>query len=320
MLRRSTFASDGLPEELTDRQRFGMWRDIHNAQIASFDYGICEDLPFQARIDAMTLGPITIGTMAGTVNKAERSASNIREDGGEGYCLLINNGVGRMAGTQLGRDFLIDAGSAVLVSNSEAVKLIGGTETRWTSVLLPQSSLDNAFAHVGDRLAWGIRQDNEALALLNGYHRLLVTTGALSSPALARHAAETLLDLVALAAGLKGDAADLGGAKGLRAARLAAVLRKIETQFREPSLSPRRVASQLGLSPRYINELLHETGRSFSERVLELRLQEAFHMLSSAHFRSSRISDIAYRAGFSDISHFNRSFRTRFGCTPKAAR
>ncbi len=240
-----------------------MWRDIHNAQIASFDYGITDDRPFQAHLEAMSLGKITVGTMTGTVNKAERSATNIKEDGGNGYCLLINNSVGRMAGTQLGRDFLIDTGAAVLVSNSEAVTLVGSDETGWTSVLLTNHALDHAFTHIDDRLALEIRQDNEALTLLRGYHQLLVTTGALSSPALARHAGETLLDLVALATGLKGEAADLAGAKGLRAARLSAVLQKIEEQFREPSLSPKHVASQLALSSRYVNDLLHETGHSF---------------------------------------------------------
>jgi AraC-like DNA-binding protein len=317
---RSRFTSSALPEELNDRQRFGMWRDIHNAQIASFDYGITDDRPFQAHLDAMSIGKITVGTMTGTVNKAERSATNIREDSGNGYCLLINNSVGRMAGTQLGRDFLIDTGAAVLVSNSEAVKLVGSNETGWTSVLLTNQLLDHTFTHIGDRLGLEIRHDNEALTLLRGYHQLLVRTGAFSSPALTRHAGETLLDLVALATGLKGEAVDLAGAKGLRAARLSAILQKIEQQYREPSFSPKHVASQLALSPRYVNDLLHETGRSFSERVLELRLQDAFRLLTSERFRTERISDIAYRVGFSDISHFNRSFRARFGCTPKAAR
>jgi AraC-like DNA-binding protein len=319
-LQRSRFTSSALPEELNDRQRFGMWRDIHNAQIASLDYGISEDLPFQAHLDTMSVGRIIVGTMTGTVNRAERSAANIREDGRDGYCLLINNSVGRMAGTQLGREFRIETGGAVLVSNSEAVKLVGSNETGWTSVLLTNQLLDHGFAQIGDRLGLGIRQDNEALALLRGYHQLLVTTGPFSSPALTRHSGETLLDLVALATGLKGEDVDLTGAKGLRAARLAAILQKIEHQYREPSFSTRHVAAQLALSPRYVNDLLHETGRNFSERVLELRLQEAFRMLTSARFRTERISDIAYRAGFSDISHFNRSFRARFGCTPKAAR
>jgi len=319
-VQKTTFTSHALPESLSDRQRFGMWRDIHNAQIASFDYGICDDRPFHARLDALSLGPVTIGTMAGTVNSAERSTTNIREDGGEGYCLLINSGTRSMAGTQLGRAFAVERGAAVLVSNSDAVKLVSAGETLWTSVLLPNHALEKPFSNVGDRLALEIDAGNEALALLTGYHKLLASMGSLSSPALVRHAGETVLDLVALATGLKGDAAELAGAKGLRAARLSAILQKIETQYRDPALSARRLASQLGLSARYVNELLHETGHSFTERVLELRLQEALRLLASPQCRAARISDIAYRAGFSDISHFNRSFRQRFGCTPKAAR
>ena len=31
-------------------------------------------------------------------------------------------------------------------------------------------------------------------------------------------------------------------------------------------------------------------------------------------------STIAYNLGFNDVSHFNRSFRQRFGCTPSDVR
>jgi AraC-like DNA-binding protein len=33
-----------------------------------------------------------------------------------------------------------------------------------------------------------------------------------------------------------------------------------------------------------------------------------------------KVSEIAMEAGFSDLSHFNRSFRRRFGETPSFAR
>jgi transcriptional regulator GlxA family with amidase domain len=33
-----------------------------------------------------------------------------------------------------------------------------------------------------------------------------------------------------------------------------------------------------------------------------------------------RIIDIAFAAGFSDVSHFNRIFRRRFGDTPSGVR
>jgi AraC-like DNA-binding protein len=101
---------------------------------------------------------------------------------------------------------------------------------------------------------------------------------------------------------------------------LEAVLADLGKQFSDPGISARSVGRRLGLSARYIQELLASTGIGFSERVMELRLQFAKTMLGGIRFRETRISDIALEAGFSDISYFNRSFSRRFGCTPKAAR
>ena len=72
------------------------------------------------------------------------------------------------------------------------------------------------------------------------------------------------------------------------------------------------------ISPRCVQRLLEMSGTSFTEQVNELRLQRAYILL--ARESKSRISDIALQAGFSDISHFNRLFRSRFGDTPKGVR
>jgi hypothetical protein len=88
-------------------------------------------------------------------------------------------------------------------------------------------------------------------------------------PLLAAHIETTLLDLVALVLAATRDAGDIAAMRGLRAARLQAVLVEIKLGFAEPSFSVHHVAARLGLSARYVQDLLHETGRSFSERVLD---------------------------------------------------
>jgi len=45
-----------------------------------------------------------------------------------------------------------------------------------------------------------------------------------------------------------------------------------------------------------------------------------FALLTNEQHGKRRISDIALEAGFSDISHFNRLFRARFGDTPRGVR
>lgn len=52
----------------------------------------------------------------------------------------------------------------------------------------------------------------------------------------------------------------------------------------------------------------------------ELRLQKAFALLIERSGGKRRISDIALEAGFSEVSHFNRLFRARFGDTPSGVR
>ena len=66
--------------------------------------------------------------------------------------------------------------------------------------------------------------------------------------------------------------------------------------------------------------LFEEDGATFTDYALEQRLIAAHRMLSDARLRHLTIGAIAYQAGFGDLSHFNRSFRRRFGATPSEIR
>ena len=106
----------------------------------------------------------------------------------------------------------------------------------------------------------------------------------------------------------------------MRAARLQAVLSEIEANFARPEFSTEYLARKLGLSPRYMQELLQEEGASFTERVLELRLQRARAILADQRNNGRNVLEIALAAGFNDGSYFNRRFRARFGAPPSVFR
>ncbi|WP_244571383.1 AraC family transcriptional regulator [Mesorhizobium carmichaelinearum] len=243
----------------------------------------------------------------------------------DGYLLLINNTDTVLSGAQAGREYGVGPGEAVLVTASEALKsealrMAGADWNVWTTVVVPRAALIQTFPQIDDRLALKIGADNEALDLLKRYCQLLETGRPLVSPDLISHATETIVDLIGLVTGAKGEAAELAGPRGLRAARLQAVLAKIADNFASPGISAQGVAKELGLSARYVQDLLQETGISFSERVLELRLQSAHRMLSQRNSVEMRVGEIAMTSGFSDVSYFNRCFRRRFGYTPTGAR
>jgi AraC-like DNA-binding protein len=106
----------------------------------------------------------------------------------------------------------------------------------------------------------------------------------------------------------------------VRALRRAAILREIEKRSSDPGLSARTVATQLGITSRYVHLLLEETGRPFSRHALEKRLENAAALLRNPQWRDRLIIDIAAEAGFTSLSHFSRTFRRQFGATPSDIR
>jgi AraC-like DNA-binding protein len=104
------------------------------------------------------------------------------------------------------------------------------------------------------------------------------------------------------------------------AAHSRAILDHIARHFASPDLSLSSAARSLGISPRYLQRLLEILGTSFTAHVTEIRLQRAFTLLTAPGKNESRVCDIAMQVGFSDISHFNRLFRSRFGTTPSDVR
>ena len=104
------------------------------------------------------------------------------------------------------------------------------------------------------------------------------------------------------------------------AVHLARIFDHIVSHFSDPELSLFKIAQSMRISPRYVQRLLQTSGTSFTAHVTELRLNHTFALLTAQGKSDVRICDVALQAGFSDISHFNRLFRSRFGDTPKGVR
>jgi AraC-like DNA-binding protein len=131
---------------------------------------------------------------------------------------------------------------------------------------------------------------------------------------------EHIVGLIALALGAEGEVRQTIERGDLQSVRRAAILHDIGTFLSDPRLTAPAVAARLGITPRYLRKLLEATGKSFSEHLLDKRLERAAELLRDPAGRSARIATIAYECGFSDLSYFNRAFRRRYGLTPSDMR
>jgi AraC-like DNA-binding protein len=172
-------------------------------------------------------------------------------------------------------------------------------------------------AHPADALTQHIRRDSDALKLLGSYTRSLEKTAFATSAQGREIVCRHIIDLVVLAATPHRSIGE-SNASAVVAARLHAIFHYIAVHFSDPELSLTNVARSLHISPRYLQRLMEKSGASFTGYVNELRLKRAFMLLATRC--EIRVSDVALEVGFSDISHFNRLFRSCFGGTPSDVR
>ena len=94
----------------------------------------------------------------------------------------------------------------------------------------------------------------------------------------------------------------------------------VEALLSDPSLSPAMVAGGVGISTRHLHRLFRQRGVSFATYIRTRRLQHCRDDLADPDLGALRLTEIAYRWGFSDSSHFSRCFKAAFGCTAREFR
>lgn len=318
---RLVLSSQELPAGLGDGARLQRWQEIRGGIAGAFEDTSADDRPFAARLEVTRFGSAVLVEFSDTLVRTARLARFVAADGSDDFLLGINAGREPLLQRQRGREALLAPGALTLFSNGDAgeVRCRPGSVRR--VIRVPRKRLAELIPAADDNVARTVEPDLPAARLLHRYIGILRgSDGIEDDPLLVDHVSATLLDLVALTLGAGRDAAEVAAKRGLRAARLQAVLAEIKAGFAREGFSVGQVARRLGLSPRYVQDLLGETGATFSERVLELRLGKSRTMLASRLGAGMSISAVAYACGFSEVSYFNRCFRRRYGMTPTQAR
>ena len=209
----------------------------------------------------------------------------------------------------------VDGGSVVLIDTSEACEVVH-----------PEG------AHV---VVWDLPRSEVAALLSRGHQnpvplpRAAGSVVAANAVALARAAPDlaerqavglidSLVNMVGLALAEDGGNAHCAE-RSHRALMRQRILALIEARFAESNLSPRSAASELGFSRRWLSALL-KGGPGFSERVAARRIEESIRLLREPAARELSVTQIAFAAGFRDLSTFHRQFRRRVGVSPRAFR
>lgn len=245
------------------------------------------------------------------IDRIHRTRDGIRRDDAEHLFLLVQK-VGKTRVTHAGHQELLQAGECILIDSTSPAELgYGGQKASFISAHLPRSlCLDGRRRGV----ATG-RKISSSHAIARDLRTLVMPGDAQAATV---QGPDLLNDLVAMAFGQIGITQDAMMIHDRRH-RFGFVTSVIDRNLTDAELTLDRLAQAVNMSRRQLQREFRDHGTSFTSYLNCQRLKHVAERLRQAARlgQTPQIAQLAYGAGLGDLSHFNRSFRERYGKTPR---
>jgi AraC family transcriptional activator of tynA and feaB len=293
---------------------FGSWaEDLADAFVQLEPRKIAEH-PFQGTISRADVASIQISRVEATKHVVMRLRSHIARSISDVYFVNLQlDGVGRY--TQRGHEQICGAGDLAIVDTTEPFEIANCRNFSLFCFAVPRQLLPAALAE-RPRLRLSATEAGRALSrTLAGHAELCLRSEPNSG--ISTFGAQHVVDLISHAPDiLEERLPERAGSSVL----LSMMLDYIDRHSDDPEPGAATLAAKFRCSERYVHRLFATTGRSVGEHVNEKRIVACTRKLldrSSAH---KTIAEIAFTAGFRDISHFNHLFKRCNGMTPREFR
>jgi AraC-like DNA-binding protein len=277
---------------------------------------------FEAELTTVQLGAIAVDSLSATAYRAVRTRRRLTADGLDvvHFCQLR---LGRGAMEQDGRSAEQHAGSAMMLRSvapyRSRIDPYPQTAPRSHVVMatVPMAALPDRAASIAE-LTCNVLPKTALLVAATAF----LSTVALGLPQPGSTAAtfveHAIVDLV-LAVIAEQTAESLlpeSVEAGTRVRIRDFVLRRLP----DAELGPQRIATEFGISTRYLHRLFESEDVSVGAFIRRERLKKAAAELSDSTLRHLDLRTIAARSGFAGPDQFARAFRSRYGVSPREYR
>ena len=282
---------------------FSFWHDVvcqAVLNVATESRPICSCAHLRAQLRAVALRRLRV-----TGHEIVRSAAHLTRAPADNYLISLQRH-GRSLIRQGDDRFVLEPGEIALLDGQLPFHITFPESVGRAIAVVPRQTLEARAPWLRQAPLRKIAAD-APFADLTRRHLLQLAASDSLDEGEANLLTDNLCNLLALAS----------GREATPDVQLETILAFCRRQLSNPELSPQLLAAQFGVSVRTVHLRFEKVGQSFGRWVLENRLEACRKALRDPALQAASISEIAYGWGFNDLSHFTKSFRARFGCSPR---
>ena len=296
-------------------RRLALWQDIVCDVFVGLDCKSDLGSAFRGSVTQAPLGRAICSDVCSDRQHVFRTSSRIaRSDRDYVLIALGNRGDGGVV--QDGRETVIHPGEFALYDTTRPYELKFNGSFTQTIFKVPREMLQRRLGGTETLTAISFGTDAPLERLAYDFIFRLCQSADRLAPNNSAALSEQAVDLLAMALSERLGKTPLPSSTH-RSALLYRLKAHIRAHLADPDLSLAETAAALGISPRYVNDLLADEETSFQRHVLAERLAQCRRDLASPLLAHRHISEIAFAWGFNDLSHFGRVFREHFGMSPR---
>jgi AraC-like DNA-binding protein len=298
--------------------RAALWRSVIRDVYAHLEIDVAPGPEFSGHIVRSQLGQIEITDVRTDSEIARRTRQHIARRATGAYIYLLVKS-GQLHVTQFDRRCIIGPGQYALLDLDEPYEFNHAERVHKVGLKLPRPMLRRSAGEIATHCAVPHGATAGIARLAADYIAGLSDPDVGLSDDQSYLLSRTASDLVFMSL-----EADTKVAFADESAVRAAIRRRarsfIDAHHAHCDLRPEIIAAGIKVSVRYLHQCFECADLSVMQQIRSTRLERAFVDLEDPTLRHQPINQIAFRNGFSNVSHFSDAFKAQFGRTPRDVR
>lgn len=304
--------------DLAAKDQFDGFSEAIRAAVVSVNPRRLGNGPYSSQIKQQSVERLRFTEIKCDPVMVERSDLQIASDTDESYFVLIQV-AGQTLVSQSDRHLMLKPGDFTLIDNLSPYSLACSVPIHRLLLRVPRRDLEARIGSCSHLSATRFSSRRKSAFLALEFLKLVARNAEGLDRSDVHEFSELALDVLATAIKY-GSALEYRDNKPSQSTLISRIKGFMETNLCEPDLLPANIAVAHGISTRYLHKLFNESGQSVCQWIREQRLARCYLELCDPLNARLTITEIAFRNGFNDASHFSRTFKDRFGKTPRSVR